>query len=98
VELDDCEDCEPHFELEEVELSGEVLDGVDEDVEDVLDCGLLLAEESGVEVLPVAPVVLPVLELLPAMLPVEPVCELAEASPGVLDCELIVSEEPLCET
>jgi hypothetical protein len=94
VEDCDCEDCEPHFEAEA--LSGEVLDGVDDALEEeVLDCGLLLADESGVEVLPAAPVVLLVLELL-AMLPV---CELAEAS-GVLDaldCALMSLGELLGE-
>lgn len=80
VEDCDCEDCEPHFE-DEAELSGEVLDGVEVALEELLVCGLLLADESGVEVLPVAPVVLELLEVEPAMLPV---CELAEVS-GVLD-------------
>jgi len=90
VELDDCEDCEPHCELDEVELSGEVLDGVVALEEEVLDCGMLLALESGVEVLPVTPVLLLEVEL-PAMLPV---CALDEVS-GVLDCELMSLEELL---
>lgn len=55
VEDCDSEDCDPH--LEEAELSGEVLEGEVAD-EELLDCGLLLEVESGVEVLPVAPVVL----------------------------------------
>jgi hypothetical protein len=95
-DCDDCEDCEPQVELEEVELSGEVLDGVELELEEVLDCGLLLELESGVEVLPVAPVVLLLPELLPT-LPVEPVCALlpAEVLGEELDCELMSLEELL---
>ncbi len=72
------------MELEDEELSGEVLEGDEVALEELLDCGLLLEVESGVEVLPVAPVVLWVLELLPTLL--EPVCALllAEVS-GVED-------------
>ncbi len=87
VEDCDCEDCDPH--LEEAELSGEVLELLEGDVAlvELLDCGLLLEVESGVEVLPVAPVVLWALELLPTLL-LEPVCALllAEVS-GVEDCD-----------
>lgn len=91
VEDCDCDDCEPQLELEFVELSGEVLDGEEAEgevveLDEVLLCGMLLEVESGVDVLPVAPVVLCVLELLPTLL--EPVCALllAEVS-GVEDCE-----------
>jgi len=96
VELDDCEDCEPHFEAEA--LSGEVLDGVEDALEELLVCGLLLADESGVEVLPAAPVVLDVLEVEPAMLPVWELAEVSgvlEVLDGVLDaldCELMSEE------
>ena len=55
VEDCDSDDCDPH--LDEAELSGEVLEGEVAD-EELLVCGLLLEVESGVEVLPVAPVVL----------------------------------------
>ena len=82
VEDCDCEDCEPQVELVDFELSGEVLEG-EVALDELLVCGLLLALESGVAVLPAAPVVLPVLELL-ATLPLEVVCELADVS-GVLD-------------
>ena len=90
VEDCDCEDCDPHL-LEEAELSGEVA------LEELLDCGLLLEVESGVEVLPVAPVVLCALELLPTLL-LEPVCALLLAVvSGVEDCEeLGVLELWLC--
>jgi hypothetical protein len=92
VEDCDCEDCEPHLELSDEVLEGEVAD------EEVLDCGLLLEVESGVEVLPVAPVVLCALELLPTLL-LEPVCELllAEVS-GVEDCDELglLELEPVC--
>jgi len=92
----DCDDCEPQVELEDFELSGEVLDGVELELEEVLDCGLLLELESGVDVLPVAPVVLLVPVLLPT-LPVEPVCALlpAEVLGEVLDCELMSLDELL---
>lgn len=94
VLVEDCEDCEPHFE--EPELSGEVLDGVEDSLEELLVCGALPALESGVEVLPVAPVVLLVVLELPAMLPVDPVRALADVF-GVLDCELMSLEELLGE-
>lgn len=47
VLVEDC-DCDPHFE-EDAELSGEVLEGVEVALEELLDCGAAL--ESGVEVL-----------------------------------------------
>lgn len=91
VEDCDCEDCVPHLELE-AELSGEVLELLEGEAdEELLVCGLLLEVESGVEVLPVAPVVLWVLELLPTLL--EPVCALLLADvSGVVDCEPMLLE------
>jgi hypothetical protein len=69
-----------------------VLEGDVVALEELLVCGLLLEVESGVEVLPVAPVVLWVLELLPTLL-VEPVCALllAEVS-GVEDWDPMLLE------
>lgn len=92
VEDCDCEDCVPHLELEDEELSGEVLELLEGEAdEELLVCGLLLEVESGVEVLPVAPVVLWVLELLPTLL--EPVCALLLADvSGVVDCEPMLLE------